>query len=112
LVRPGLKTEGKREPARARRSPSKFVAVVGGGISAPLELVWSLPSLDDKRRSEAQGRQKREFDDLVKQLEQKNINGVEFESTGVWEPGFRFRLTSVPWLSEAGKRTLKEAPPQ
>jgi hypothetical protein len=98
--------------ARDAFAPSRFVAVVDGGISAPLELVWDLPSLDDKRKSEAQGRQKKEFDDLIKQLEQKSLNGVEFESTGVWEPGFRFRLTSVPRVSEAGKRTLEESRPQ
>jgi hypothetical protein len=95
--------------ARDAYAPSKFIAVSDKGASAPLKVAWDLPKPDDKVKKELQDRRKKEFDDLIKKLEEKGINGVEFECEGEWlDRGFRLRLTTVPQLTEAGKKRIKE----
>lgn len=95
--------------ARDAIAPSKFVAVIDGGISLPLELIWDLPKPEDKEKKEAQDKQKKRFDNLIRRLEEKGINGVEFECTGEWLlKGFKLRVTSVPQPTEAGERRIKE----
>src|SRR5262249_32319733 len=91
-------------------APSKFVAVIGGGISQPLNVSWDLPNLKDKDKKAVHERHKKEFDDLIKKLEANEVNGVEFECRGEWlKKGFRLRITSVPQPTEAGKKTIKDA---
>jgi hypothetical protein len=51
---------------------SKFVAVSGKGTSSPpLHLIWDLSRMADK--------EKKEFDDLITQMDQQGIEGVQFE---------------------------------
>jgi len=95
--------------ARDGFAPSRFVAVIGGGISQPLVVSWDLPNHKDKDKKKAQEKQKKGFDDLIKKLEANEINGVEFECKGEWlKKGFRLRITSVPQPTEAGKKTIKD----
>ena len=90
-------------------APSRYIAVIDGGITLPLEMKWDLPKLDDKDKKEAQEKQKKEFDDLIKRLEAGQINGAEFECRGEWlKKGFKLRLTTVPALTEAGKKRVKD----
>jgi hypothetical protein len=90
-------------------APSKFVALIDGGMSVPLELSWDLPQPESPAKREAQQKQKKQFDDMIKTLEEKGINGVEFECSGEWlHKGFRLRLTSVPQPTAAGQRRIKE----
>jgi hypothetical protein len=90
-------------------APSKFIAVNGNSSSAPLEITWDLAKPDDKEKREALDRAKKDFDALIKRLEQKGINGAEFEARGEWlDRGFRLKLTAVPQLTEAGKKWIKE----
>lgn len=94
--------------ARDAVAPSQFVAVIDGGTSFPLEVTWDLPKLDDKAKREAQEKEKAKFDDLVKGLEAKLINGVEFECKGEWvKKGFKLRITTIPEATEAGKKRIK-----
>jgi hypothetical protein len=95
--------------ARDAFAPSKFVSVSGTGMSAPLEVTWDLPKPEEKEKKEALDKAKKDFDALIKKLEQKGINGAEFECKGEWlDRGFRLRLTTVPQLTEAGKKWIKE----
>jgi hypothetical protein len=90
-------------------APPKFVAVIDGGITLPLMLTWDLPKLDEKEKGEAQEKQKKEFDDQIKKLEDKKINGVEFECKGEWlTKGYKLRVTSVPQPTEAGKKRIRD----
>ena len=90
-------------------APSKFVAVIDGGITLPLELSWDLAKLEDQDQREAQTKQKKEFDDLIKKLEDKKINGVEFECKGEWlTKGYKLRVTTVPQPTEAGKKRIRD----
>jgi len=89
--------------ARDAVAPSRFVAVSDKGISASLDITWDLPRAEDQK--------KEEFDALIKKLEDKQINGVEFECKGEWvERGAILRLTTVPRLTEEGKKRVKENP--
>jgi hypothetical protein len=99
--------------ARDAFAPSnKFVAVSGKGMSAPLEVTWDLPQAEDNEKKAAQDRQKKVFDDLIKKLEEKGINGVEFECRGEWlDKGFRLRLRTVPQLTKEGKQRIQEHRP-
>jgi hypothetical protein len=98
-----------RGVARDAFAPSKFVAVIDGGITLPLELSWDLVKLEDQDQREAQEKQKKEFDDLIKKLEDKGLNGVEFECKGEWlTKGSKLRVTSVPQPTEAGKKRIRE----
>jgi len=90
-------------------APSKFVALIDGGMSVPLELSWDLPQPESPAKREAQQKQKKQFDDMIKTLEEKGINGVEFACSGEWlHKGFRLRVTSVPQPTAAGQRRIKE----
>jgi hypothetical protein len=91
-------------------APSKFLAVVDKGVSGPVEVQWDLPDVEDKDKKEAQDKQKKEFDDLIRSLEQRGINGVEFECKGErLTKGSKLRLTTLPELTEAGKKRIKES---
>jgi hypothetical protein len=88
--------------ARDAVAPSRFVAVSDKGISAPLHITWDLPKAEDKK--------KEKFDALIKTLEDKQINGVEFECKGEWlMTGAILRVTTVPQLTEEGKKRITEA---
>jgi len=88
--------------ARDAVAPSRFVAVSDKGISAPLDITWDLPKAEDQKK-------KKEFDALIKKLEEKQINGVEFECKGEWlMRGAILRVTTVPQLTEEGKRRITE----
>jgi hypothetical protein len=88
--------------ARDAVAPSRFVAVSDKGISAPLHITWDLPKAEDKKRGE--------FDALIKTLEDKQINGMEFECKGEWlMRGATLRVTTVPQLTEEGKKRITEA---
>jgi hypothetical protein len=96
--------------ARDAFAPSRFVAVIDDGISLPLELNWDLPKLEDPDKREAQAKQKTEFDNLIKKLEAREINGVEFECTGEWlTKGRKLRITSVPQLTDAGRKRIRDS---
>jgi hypothetical protein len=95
--------------ARDAFAPSRFVAVIAGGISLPLELIWDLPMPMEKNERQAQERQKAEFNALIKSLEGKQINGVEFDCSGVWlQKGTKLRITTVPQPTESGKRKTRD----
>ena len=95
--------------ARDAFAPSKFVAVIDGGTTLPLQLSWDLAKLEDQDKRKAQEKQKKEFDDLIKKLEAKGINGVEFECKGEWlTKGSKLRVTSVPQPTEAGKKRIRD----
>jgi hypothetical protein len=90
-------------------APSKFVALTDGRMSLPLELRWDLPKLDDQDKREAQQKQKKEFDDLIKKLEAKGINGLEFECQGEWlKKGRQLRVTSVPQPTDTSKKRIRD----
>ncbi len=88
--------------ARDAIAPSRFVAVSDRGISGPLDITWDVPKTQQK--------EKEEFDALIKRLEEKEINGVEFECTGEWVMREAIlRVTTVPQLTEKGKKRIAEA---
>ena len=90
-------------------APSKFVAVIDDFITLPLKLSWDLAKLEKQDQREAQTKQKKEFDDLIKKLEDKKINGVEFECKGEWlTKGYKLRVTTVPQPTEAGKKRIRD----
>ena len=90
-------------------APSKFVAVIDGFITLPLKLSWDLAKLEEQDQREAQTKQKKEFDDLIKRLEDKKINGVEFECKGEWlTKGYKLRVTTIPQPTEAGKKRIRD----
>jgi hypothetical protein len=95
--------------ARDAFAPSKFVAVIDGGMSPPLELIWDLAMPVEKNKRKAQERQKAEFDALIKSLEAKQINGVEFDCSGEWvQKGTKLRIRTVPQPTETGKRKIRD----
>ena len=88
--------------ARDAVASSRFVAVSDKGISAPLNITWDLPKEENKK--------KKVFDALIKKLEDKQINGVEFECKAEWlMRGAILRVTAVPQLTEEGKKRITEA---
>jgi len=90
--------------ARDAVAPSRFVVVTDKGISAPLDSRWDLPSGQEKK--------KEEFDTLIKKLEERQINGVEFECRGEWlKGGAILRVTTVPQVTEIGKKRIAEHTP-
>ena len=90
--------------ARDAVAPSRFVVVTDKGISAPLDIRWDLPRGEEKK--------KEEFDTLIKKLEDRQINGVEFECRGEWLKGEGIlRVTTVPQLTEIGKKRIREHAP-
>jgi len=87
--------------ARDAVATSRFVAVTDKGISAPLDIRWDLPTAEEKKKGE--------FDALIKKLEERQINGVEFECRGEWlMGGAMLRVTTVPQLTEKGKKRIAE----
>jgi len=83
--------------------------LIDGGMSIPLELIWDLPMAVEKDERQAQERQKTEFDALIKHLEAKQINGVEFDCSGEWvQKGAKLRITTVPQPTETGKRKIRD----
>jgi hypothetical protein len=88
--------------ARDAFAPSRFVAVSDRGISAPLDITWDLPKAEEEKKNE--------FDAVIKKLEDKQINGVEFECKAEWlMRGATLRVTTVPQLTEEGKNRITEA---
>jgi hypothetical protein len=88
--------------ARDAIAPSRFVAVSDKGISGPLDITWDLPKAEEKKREE--------FDALIKKLEDKQINGVEFECKGEWlMRGAILQVTTVPQLTKEGKKRIMGA---
>lgn len=88
--------------ARDAVAPSRFVAVSDKGMSAPFDITWDLPKAEEKK--------KEEFDALIKTLEDKQINGVEFECKGEWLMGGAIlRVTTVPQLTNEGKKRIMGA---
>jgi len=98
------RTEGVTLQYRVARdavAPSRFVAVIDKGISAPLDIRWDLPTAEEKK--------KEEFYALIKKLEERQINGVEFECRGEWlKGGAILRVTTVPQVTEIGKKRIAE----
>jgi hypothetical protein len=93
-------------------APSRFIAVFDEGTTLPLKMTWDLPKAKDKEKREAQDKQKKAFDDLIKKLEDQEINGVEFECRGEWiKKGFSLRVTTVPQITEKGKKRIKDSEP-
>jgi hypothetical protein len=85
-------------------APSRFIAVIGDAISPPLELVWDLP------QTAAHENKKAQFDDLIRSLEAKQINGVEFECRAEWiQKGAKLRITNVPELSASGTKRIQDS---
>ena|SRR5688572_4872254 len=92
--------------ARDAVAPSRFVALIGDGMTTGLILVWELPAPGDENQKRVQREQKEAFDRLLEVLEARQINGVEFECTGRLD-GIELRLTTVPRLSESGLRRMQ-----
>ncbi len=78
-------------------APSQFIAFHDGGASPFLKITWDIP-----------GDQKEELDTLLRELERKQINGVEFVCRGQWlKRGALLRVTTMPQLTENGKKRMK-----
>jgi hypothetical protein len=79
---------------------SGFVAVYKhGGDSWRLKIIWDIPE-DEKK----------EIDKFIEELEEKQINGVEFECEGEWiSKGMELRVKSLPRLTEKGKKRIRES---
>jgi hypothetical protein len=76
-------------------------------MSFPLTLTWELSKPRDDKGREAQERQKQQFEKLIETLEQREINGIEFECMGQWlQRGVALKVMSVPQLRKSGKRNL------
>lgn len=89
-------------------APSRFVGVVGDGITAGLSLVWELPPAEGQEKKVAQLEQNERFHRLIEMLEARQINGVEFECTGKLN-GFVLHATSVPRPTEKGLQQIARA---
>jgi len=89
-------------------APSKFVGVVGDGITNGLSLVWELPLPESEAQKLVQQEEKERFDSLIEMLEARQINGVEFECTGKLSY-FELRATTVPRLTDVGVRQIDDA---
>jgi hypothetical protein len=92
--------------ARDAFAPSKFVGVVGDGITMGLNLVWELPPPSSERMRMAQHEEKERFNRTLEMLEARQINGAEFECSGKLE-GLLLHVTSVPRLTERGLRQFE-----
>jgi hypothetical protein len=87
-------------------APSRFVGVVGDGITMGLSLVWALPSSESGESNVAQQEEKERLQRLIEMLEAREMNGVEFECTGKLN-GFELHATSVPRLTKKGLRQIE-----
>jgi hypothetical protein len=94
--------------ARDAFAPSKFVGVVGDGITPGLSLIWELPLPESKAQELVQQEEKERFHRLIEMLEARQINGVEFECTGDLNR-FVLRATAVPRLTEMGVRQVENS---
>jgi len=63
-------------------APSKFVALIDGGMSVPLELSWDLPQPESPAKREARQKQKKQFDDMIKTLEEKGSTAWSLSAGG------------------------------
>lgn len=91
-------------------APAKFVAVVDGGITLGLDVAWDLPKHADLDKQAAQDKAKKDFDGLLQNLENRQINGVEFDCRGEWvKKGFKLRVVTVPQVTEAGAKRIKDS---
>jgi hypothetical protein len=88
-------------------SPSRFVALVGDGMTFGLTLVWALPAPEGAEQRRVQQEQREEFDRLIRMLEARQINGAEFECTGSLR-GFELHAATVPRLTEDGLRLIND----
>jgi hypothetical protein len=93
--------------ARDAFASSKFVAILGDGITPGLTLDWQLPSSDREKEKIAQQEDKERFHHLIELLEAKQINGVEFECSGKLN-GVMLQATGYPHLTEKGRRQIEE----
>ena len=89
-------------------APSRFVAVVGDGITFGLSLVWELPLPKSEAEKRVQREEKERFHRLIEMLEARQINGVEFECRGKLDY-FVLRATTVPRLTDMGVREVENA---
>ena len=89
-------------------APSRFVAVVGDGITFGLSLVWELPLPKSEAQKLVQQEEKERFHRLIEMLEAKQINGVEFECRGKLNP-FVLHATTVPRLTNMGVRQVEDS---
>ena len=92
--------------ARDAFAPSRFVGVVGDGITPGLSLVWELPLPESEEQKAAQQQEKERFHRLLETLEARQLNGVEFECTGRVDR-FVLHATAVPRLTEKGLRQIE-----
>ena len=88
-------------------APSRFVALIGDGMTFGLTLVWALPVPEGAERRRVQQEQRDEFDRLIEMLEAQQINGAEFECRGGLD-GFELHAATVPRLTEDGLRLINE----
>jgi hypothetical protein len=96
--------------ARDAFAPSQFVVVSDGGISPPVVLTWNLLKSNEKGEREAQERQKARFDQLIRDLEARQINGVEFECRCELIPDrATLRIMTVPELTAAGRKRIRDS---
>lgn len=80
--------------------PSSFVLVHEKSISTPIRIKWDLPN--------AQLKEKLAFDTLIRELEKKEINGVEFECRAEQLPTDELRVLTVPRPTKKGQERLEE----
>jgi hypothetical protein len=79
---------------------SGFVEVREMGLSGPVKIKWDLPT-------KAEWEKKQAFDELICDLEKKEINGVEFECQAGVLPTGGLRVTTVPQLTREGRERIK-----
>lgn len=91
-------------------APSRFVGVVGDGITPGLNIVWELPPPKSEAMKVAQQEEMERFHRLIGMLEARLINGVEFECTGTLSP-FVLRATTVPRPTDRGLRQIEASRP-
>jgi hypothetical protein len=87
-------------------APSRFVGVVGDGITHGLSLVWELPPPESEEQKAAQQREKERFHRLLETLEARQLNGVEFECTGKLDR-FVLHAATVPRPTAKGLRQIE-----
>jgi len=89
-------------------APSKFVGVVGDGLTMGLSLVWELPLPKSEAQKLVQQEEKERFHRLIEMLEARQLNGVEFECTGKLTH-FVLHATAVPHLTDMGARQVENS---
>ena len=94
--------------ARDALAPSRFVGVMGDGITLGLSLVWDLPVAESEEEKLARDEEKERFHRLIEMLEAQQINGVEFECAGTLNR-FVLHAATVPRLTPKGLRQVEES---